>query len=510
MKEGYEGQFQDAVDEANARKEANMGVTNAALEFLGGGAGYRVLTDPLGTAKGVAQTVGDIATLPVGLGEGIYNYANTGNFDMGINPLTGANYGEGVSETFDALGVIPGIGGVSKLAKFTKDADLVSDAGKLLTTKTPLKHTYKVLGNNSKFHNPGEVPHWRKGYQEVWDPEIADLDQLKDFQKIYSNKVKIPKKFRKEKELIVKQRNKTTKEFNKKIKEFEAKGDFESAAALQKENAAGVDTFMYDLDKVDAKIDAYRIKKYSPFEEELGSGSFGKVFSIPGSNKVVKIGRIPGDENLDELIERGASIRNRSNIAIPIRQHKFSNAGENSLNTHATVMNKVDDTGTRYDILKEETGNTLDIGDKGRYPTRPAGRDSYEQLVQDIKDLQDRGLYVDFQNTDNIMFNPRTGKYNIYDLNTSGHYMSRRMPREVAKDSNIVTNQGIRMLDKNQKVSIPQLLRDHDHQVPLDIHKRGGSTDEYIELDIPEEEIQWYIDNGYRVEPVTKLKKFIS
>lgn len=38
----------------------------------------------------------------------------------------------------------------------------------------------------------------------------------------------------------------------------------------------------------------------------------------------------------------------------------------------------------------------------------------------------------------------------------------------------------------------------------------GGSTDDYIELDIPEEEIQWYIDNGYRVEPVSKLKKFIG
>ena len=39
---------------------------------------------------------------------------------------------------------------------------------------------------------------------------------------------------------------------------------------------------------------------------------------------------------------------------------------------------------------------------------------------------------------------------------------------------------------------------------------KGGATDKYIELDIPEEEIQWYIDNGYRVEPVTKLKKFIG
>ena len=44
----------------------------------------------------------------------------------------------------------------------------------------------------------------------------------------------------------------------------------------------------------------------------------------------------------------------------------------------------------------------------------------------------------------------------------------------------------------------------------LQQQKKGGTTDEYIELDIPEEEIQWYIDQGYRVEPVTKLKKFIG
>lgn len=44
----------------------------------------------------------------------------------------------------------------------------------------------------------------------------------------------------------------------------------------------------------------------------------------------------------------------------------------------------------------------------------------------------------------------------------------------------------------------------------LNQKKNGGLTDDSIEIDIPEEEIQWYIDNGYIVEPVTKLKKFIS
>ena len=39
----------------------------------------------------------------------------------------------------------------------------------------------------------------------------------------------------------------------------------------------------------------------------------------------------------------------------------------------------------------------------------------------------------------------------------------------------------------------------------LNQKKDGGSI-----MDLTEEEIQWYINNGYRVEPVTKLKKFIG
>jgi hypothetical protein len=44
----------------------------------------------------------------------------------------------------------------------------------------------------------------------------------------------------------------------------------------------------------------------------------------------------------------------------------------------------------------------------------------------------------------------------------------------------------------------------------LNQKRKGGSTDDYIEIDIPEEEIQKYIAQGYIVEPVSKLKKFIS
>ena len=141
MNEAYKGQFQEAVDEANKRKEANMGVTNTALELLGGGA-YRIVADPVGTAEGVAKTVADVATLPQGLVEGAVNYSNTGNFDMGTNVLTGENYGSGINQTFDVLGAIPGINAISKLSKFTKAGDLVTDLGK--GVKSTFQNTGKI------------------------------------------------------------------------------------------------------------------------------------------------------------------------------------------------------------------------------------------------------------------------------------------------------------------------------------------------------------------------------
>jgi hypothetical protein len=148
MKEGYEGQFQDAVDEANARKTENYNlVRNIAGELSGYDAAGRIIDDPLGTLKGIGQTVGDVTTLPLGLAKGAYNYATNDSFDMGTNPLTGSAYGEGFDKAMDVMSVIPYVGAVGtfgKAAKLTKAADLVGDAGKFITTQTPLKNTYKL------------------------------------------------------------------------------------------------------------------------------------------------------------------------------------------------------------------------------------------------------------------------------------------------------------------------------------------------------------------------------
>ena len=477
MKEGSKGQFQDAVDEANARKEANMGVTTTALELLGGGA-YRVVADPLGTAKGVGQTVADVVSLPVGLTTGVYNYATEGNFDMGKN-IIGQNYGEGLSQTGDVLSAIPGLGAAGKLAKFTKAGDAVGDLGKFVTTQTPIKNTYKLLGKDSKFFNPGETPHWRKGYQETWNPDVADLNTLDEFVEA-KNLRNVPEKIKQQHLEVGQKLQSKVKELNNQADEAIKAGNIEEGVRLRKES---MHALKESNDAKTAVINDYQaslLPKKSPFKGKIGEGSFGKVYDIEGSKRVVKLGKIPSNENLEELIKRGQGLEDRSNIAVTTRSHRLPSGD------YATVMNKVDDV----------SGTGM--------PTK----ESYQQLITDVDELQNKGLYLDFQNTDNIVFNPATGKYNLYDLNTTGHYMSRRVTPEMGFSFKAdPTFQGIQVPVTEGK-SAKDILKAHS-LIPDDFRK-GGSTTDAIEIDIPEEEIQWYIDNGYIVEPVSKLQKFIG
>jgi hypothetical protein len=166
MNEAYKGQYQEAVNEANKRKEANMGVTNTALELLGGGA-YRIVADPVGTAEGVAKTVADAAVLPVSTAAAAVNYLNTGNYNLGENPLTGQVYGSGLDQTFDVLGAIPGIGAASKLGRMTKAGDLVGKG-----VKSTFQNTYKI--------NPWAVKEKDVDMLWRWEPDQIHPGLLKE------------------------------------------------------------------------------------------------------------------------------------------------------------------------------------------------------------------------------------------------------------------------------------------------------------------------------------------
>ena len=135
MKEGYKGQWQDAVDEANVRKEANMGVTTAALNALGGGA-YNIIKDPMGTIGGVANTALEAVTYP---------------FDSDNKNVFGEEYGQDIDDVMNVLGVLPVAGALKAIRPLMKTKTGVM-LGKGLR---PVKKGYKqMMRKYDKFANP--------------------------------------------------------------------------------------------------------------------------------------------------------------------------------------------------------------------------------------------------------------------------------------------------------------------------------------------------------------------
>lgn len=133
MREGYEGQFQDAEEEANRRKEKNMAVTDAFLELTGATALKNIASDPVGTLKGVGKTVLDLTASA--------NPSSFVNFTQpNVNPLTGEQYWSGLNETLDVVGVAPFFGAAGRLAK----APVSSGLKGLAETLPQYKNVYRV------------------------------------------------------------------------------------------------------------------------------------------------------------------------------------------------------------------------------------------------------------------------------------------------------------------------------------------------------------------------------
>ena len=256
-------------------------------------------------------------------------------------------------------------------------------------SKNVINNTYKVLGKNTKFFNSGEKPHWFKGYKQEWDPMLADLEPLSDFRTIQSGKNKgartiwndVEKKYRKMYYELETQKNAALKSNNKKL-------------------ASDIDNKIQDIfyarKKEFQEIHNKNFKsKKHPFKESLGSGRFSTVYGLPKSEFTVKVGTIPEGEDVFKLVKNAKNIK-KSNIAVPKKTYTTS-SGENVI-----VMNKVDPI-------------------EGSIFLNPPTKKSYEQLLKDTEELKNKGLYLDFQNHNNIVYNPSTGLFNIYDLNTTGY-----------------------------------------------------------------------------------------
>ena len=443
MKEGYKGQWQDAVNEANARKEANMGITNTALELFGGGA-YRVAADPLGTLKGVGQTVGDIATLPFGLATGVYNYATDGNFDMGTNAW-GDSYGKGLSQIGDVLSAIPGLGAAGKLAKFTKAADLAGNIGK--SVKSTFQNTYKI---NPWAFKPNPESYYRmigkEGYKDALESGVVRPPQ-------------------------------TTRIFDQGAQEYKniPIPQFEEAYY----NA------QYPLDR---RWYPNNIKKTNPKKAAIAqkSGYQGPYMA-----------EVTGESQLFENSENVASYfgPNSSRTVTYSKEHiPISNPNLKFYKEHWLLGYKQvpkvlpgSPSASVTDRLKQffnrPPGPLMMLGPTGGTNMVKKNIPYYEQLL----------------NTYDSKVMSATNKKFYKDLITTAN-----------KQDGMLTEAQLRELDRLKTGNFDfgkrgfnkESLIQVEPKAPIETpkQKKGGVTDDYIEMDIPKSKVQWYIDNGYDVE----------
>lgn len=112
-------------------------------ELTGVPSAVRVARDPIGTAKAVGTTIGDIGYYAsplawVGLDEG------------GINPVTGQAPGAGLEKTMDFVGVIPYLGQVGKLAstgvKVGKNSWKAIKAAENIASTAKASNTAPIMG----------------------------------------------------------------------------------------------------------------------------------------------------------------------------------------------------------------------------------------------------------------------------------------------------------------------------------------------------------------------------
>jgi hypothetical protein len=488
MKEGYKGQWQDAVNEANARKEANMGITNTALELFGGGA-YRVAADPLGTLKGVGQTVGDIATLPFGLATGVYNYATDGNFDMGTNAW-GDSYGKGLSQTGDLLSAIPGLGAAGKLAKFTKAADLAGDIGK----------GFKTIGTK--------------------------LDQ-----KIYPTRA-----YRSEGFAVDPERFSTTDNATKQLAEkVGKKGDWATKdleETYQYLRGLGFDESQGLLSGKNVKFTEYKL----PFWKK----------DISADPDVIALKKLQGTKiNSNEYIVPGNTALDRflyprrTNIIKGIPEHvksqkiypsKFPEGiqtyykGTIPMNVESETLSSpaykyVEDqlnavTGHEMPITHEWNSNYFPIKDWQQPQFAPnKGVGKFTRFSSSLPGSPNASIsgrlkqFFDRPPGPMMLLGPSGGtnmvKKNIpyYEqlLNTYDSKVMSATNKKFYKDLINTAKMQDGMLTEAQLRELDR-LKTGNFDFGKKGYAKGGTTNDYIEMDIPKSKVQWYIDNGYDVE----------
>lgn len=339
-------------------------ITNSPLENIGNMAD--ILSVPYNATMGTLYTRGQ--------GQDNYNMAS------GLSGRVPENRNTMLEIFGDPLNLV-GVGAVSKTNASRK---AIQQLGKYATENTPLRNTYLLNPNAVKsWGNMGESPHWLKGYREGWNPEnIEDIKKLdsflqSSFDKGRSNQSPIGKLH------IKRENNKITRE------EFIKKAD---------------------------KIYGVKDSPIESYANPRGSGTYGQVYKIRNSDEVIKR-MIKGDDyiqDFDKLVEKGNRLQ--SELGDRVSFVKKSIVGESEVfkgkKDVTTIMRDLKPKGESINMLSalKGEGNIKDS--------------AWKTLKEDIKKLNDNGLYVDLNNYDNIVYDVDKGKFIIFDINDTRNILS--------------------------------------------------------------------------------------
>jgi hypothetical protein len=510
MKEGYKGQWQDAVNEANARKEANMGITNTALELFGGGA-YRVAADPLGTLKGVGQTVGDIATLPFGLATGVYNYATDGNFDMGTNAW-GDSYGKGLSQTGDLLSAIPGLGAAGKLAKFTKAADLAGDIGKGVQTfgKAAKNKYINIAEGDNVFDYAWRSPASRfddaaiKPTQEIGYPQsqaefnkLRSLDNLTDQEKVMLKDYETYSRHYTGRGM----QDWTNNPFLQKKQAFEqtignAKVQSDEPFVMTRRiNTENPELFNMNKGVYEPK----RITSWSAGRDNIGNTEFSG-----GKDRLV-IKNKAGESNVFKNQYEGLTDAQKQQYKELLRKESPDRPDE-FIDRHIQDFANTNRSFERELILPAD----VKLKQLGKIKNKIGGYDYVMKPTDQIKTnpfLSKAKQFFDRPPGPMMLLGPSGGtnmvKKNIpyYEqlLNTYDSKVMSATNKKFYKDLIGTAKKQDGMLTEAQLRELDR-LKTGNFDFGKKGYAKGGTTNDYIEMDIPKSKVQWYIDNGYDVE----------
>ena len=133
----------------------------------------------------------------------------------------------------------------------------------------------------------------------------------------------------------------------------------------------------------------------------LGRGTYGEVFELAETpEKVVKLGRPMGNRWTPEIIESLKTVSN-NNIAIPEKVEYF-------------------EIPSQYKGYSSDTREVIQMPNLNKIEADNLNlnkRDRYALFLKQVRQLRDKGIKVDVDNSENFSFNKNKGVFDIYDVN---------------------------------------------------------------------------------------------